>query len=207
MTNLIRSFPRLERHIVSEVDSKSIEKDIDFEKELETIENLESWNPPTLHATDVYKTPLSNTFQKNMLLKEVELKIKIFDPSVQIISLSLFTNEEIKKFRQYAKDKKYSYLHFGGIRIGLAPLFKHGLNTPCIAEVFDTPHHNYDHARIGTIFGNLSTGCQYGIIFLDYSISLTDPHLKDCWKLMVGVQGLQMVDNSEFLSTMIEMSF
>ena len=88
------------------------------------------------------------------------------------------------------KTKKYSYLHFGGIRIGLAPLFRHGLNTPCISKVFDTRHQNYDHARIGTIVGNLSSGCHYGTIFPDYSISLMDPHLKDCWKLMVGVPGL-----------------
>ena len=48
---------------------------------------------------------------------------------------------------------------------------------------------------------------QYGTIFPDYSISLTDPHLKECWKLMVGVEGLQMVDSSEFLSVMIQTSF
>ena len=142
-----------------------------------------------------------------MLLREVEVKIKISSPSLQIVSLSLFTTEEIKKIRQYAKDKKYSYLHFGGIRIGLAPLFRHVLNTPCISEVFDTRHQNYDHARIGTIVVKLSTGCQYGTIFPDYSISLTDPHLKDCWKLMVGVQGLQMVDESEYLSVIIRTSF
>jgi len=91
----------------------------------------------------------------------------------------LFSNEEIKKFRQYAKDKKYFYLHFGEIRIGLTPLSRYGLNTPCIAEVFDTRHQNYDHARIGTIVGNLSTDCQYGIVFPYYIISLTDAHIKE----------------------------
>lgn len=89
----------------------------------------------------------------------------------------------------------------------MAPLFRHRLNTPCIAKMFDTQHQSYSHARIGTIVGNLPIGCQYGMIFPNYSISLTNPHLKDYWKLMVGVQGLHMVDSSEFLSVMIQMSF
>lgn len=58
MASLIRYFSTLEHHVVTKVDYKSLEKDIDFEKEIETIENPESWNPPTLHVTDVYKTPL-----------------------------------------------------------------------------------------------------------------------------------------------------
>ena len=119
----------------------------------------------------------------------------------------MFSNDEIKKFRKYAKDKKYSYLHFGGLRIGLAPLFRHGINTPCIAEIFGTRHQNYDHAQIGTIMGNLSTGSKYGTIFPDYSISLTDAHLKYFLKLMVEIQGLQMIEDSEYLSVLIQTSF
>lgn len=98
-------------------------------------------------------------------------------------------------------------MHFGGIRIGLASLFRHGLNTPCIAEDFDTRHQNYDNACIGTIVGNLSTGFQYGTVFPNYAISFTDAHIKECWKLMVGVQGLKMVDDSEFLSVLVQTSF
>ena len=55
--------------------------------------------------------------------------------------------------------------------------------------------------------GNLSTRCQYGTIFLDYSISLNDVHLKGCWKLLVGVQGLKMIEDSEYLSTLVQASF
>ena len=55
--------------------------------------------------------------------------------------------------------------------------------------------------------GNLSIGCQYGTIFLDYSISLTDVHLKDCWKLLTGVQGLTMAEESEYLSVIGQASF
>lgn len=55
--------------------------------------------------------------------------------------------------------------------------------------------------------GNLSTGCQYGTIFPDYSISLNGAHLKYCWKLLVGVQGLNMIEDSEYLSTLVQDSF
>ena len=167
MANILRSFSSIDRKIINEFASRAVESE-DLNVTHESIENLENWNPPALHATDVYKVPLSYVFKKKSFLKEVEVTIKISSPSVQTVALNLFFEDEIKKFRQYAKDKKYSYLHFCGIRIDLAPLFRHGLNTPCIAEVFDTCHQNYDHARIGTIMGNLSTGCQYGTIFPDY---------------------------------------
>ena len=144
---------------------------------------------------------------KKAYFKEVELKVRIKGPSIQIIGLNLFSEDEIRKFRKWAAGKKLYYLHFGGIRIGLAPLFRHGLNTLCIAELFDTRHTAYDHARIGTIQGNLSSGCQHGTIYLDYAISLTDAHLKDCWKSLIGVQGLSMVDHNEYLSVIVQTSF
>lgn len=55
--------------------------------------------------------------------------------------------------------------------------------------------------------GNLSTGCQYGTVYPDYSISLNDAHLKDCWKLLTGVQGLAMAEDSEYLSVIGQASF
>ena len=137
MENLLRSFSSIDRKIINEVASRAVE----FEDPNEThqsVENPENWNPPSLHATDVYKLPLSYVFKKKSFLKEVEVTIKIFGLSIEIVALNLFSEDEIKKFRQYAKEKKYNYLHFGGIRIGLAPLFRHGLNTPCIVEFFDT---------------------------------------------------------------------
>ena len=119
----------------------------------------------------------------------------------------MFSEDEIKKFWKYVVEKRFSYFHFRGIRIGLATLFRHGLNTPCIAELFDTRHNIYDHARIRTILGNLSSGCQYGTIYPDYAIILSDVHLKDCWKALTGVQGLEMVQDSEYLSVLIQTSF
>ena len=206
MENLLRSFSSIDLKIINEVASQSLESD-DPNKSHESVQNPETWNPPSLHATDVYKLPMSYVFKRKSFLKEVEVTIKFFGPSVQIVALNLFSDDEIKKFKEYSREKKYNYLHFGGIRIGLAPLFRHGLNTPCISEVFDTLHQSYDHAQIGTIMGNLSTGCQYGTIYPDYSISLIDVHLKDCWKLMTGVQGLQLVEDSEYLSVLVQTSF
>lgn len=149
---------------------------------------------------------MSSLFKK-IWPNEVELKIKISGSSVQIVGLNLFFEDEMKKFRKYVTEKKFSYFHFGGVRIGLAPLFRHGLNTPCIVEIFDTRHNIYDHARIGTILGNLSSGYQYGTIYPYYAISLSDVHLKDCWKALIRVQGLEMVQDSEYLSVLIQTSF
>lgn len=73
--------------------------------------------------------------------------------------------------------------------------------------MFDTRHQSYDHAVIGTIVGNLATGCQYRRIYSDYAIILIDAHLKYCWKLMIGVQGLQMGDDNEYLLVLVQTSF
>ena len=145
--------------------------------------------------------------KKKSFLKEVEITLKISGPSVQIVSLNLFSEDDIKKFKQYVKEGKYFYIHFGGIRVWLAPLFRHGINAPCIAELFNTRHQTYDNARIGTIMGNLASGCQYGTIYPDYAVSLNEVHLKDCWKMLVGVQGVSMVEDSEYLSIISQASF
>lgn len=209
MANLLRSFSSIDRKVITEVSSRSTESEsVDNENQNhEIVEDPEHWTPPSLNSTDIYKLPMTFLFRKKNFLKEVEITIKISGPAVQILALNLFSDDEIKKFRQYVKDGKYFYLHFGGIRIGLAPLFRHGINTPCIAELFDTRHQNYDHARIGTIQGNLASGCQYGTIYPDYAISLNDVHLKDCWKLLSGVQGLTMAEESEYLSVIGQASF
>ena len=68
----------------------------------------------------------------------------------------MFTENDLQNFSQYVSKNKYSYLHFGASRVGLAPLFRQAINTPCRAELFDTRHKNYEHAQIGTINGNLS---------------------------------------------------
>lgn len=79
MTNLHRSFSTIERRLVSEIDSRSVEQDSDPTQEHEIVENPETWNPPVLHATDIYiyKTSISYIFRKKVLLKVVEVKIKI----------------------------------------------------------------------------------------------------------------------------------
>jgi len=207
MANLFSSFSSIDRKVISEVSSRSVESEVPENEKHEVVEDPANWTPPVLHATDIYKLPMTFILKRKTFLKEVEITIKISGPSVQIIALNIFSDDEIKKFRQYHKDGKYFYLHFGGIRIGLAPLFRHGINTPCIAELFDTRHQNYEHARIGTIMGNLATGCQYGTIYPDYAISLNDVHLKDCWKLLTGVQGLSMTEESEYLSVIGQASF
>lgn len=123
MANLLRSFSTIDRKVITEVSARSLESDMEPTETHEAIENTESRNPRDLHATDIYKMPLSFVFKRKSFLKEVKVTIKISGPSVQIIALNLFSDDEIKKFRQYVKDQKYAYPHFGGIRIGLAPLF------------------------------------------------------------------------------------
>jgi len=179
MAHLLRSFSSIDRKVITEVSSRSVETELNENENHEIVEDPSKWTPPALHATDIYKLPMTFVLKRKTFLKEVEITIKISSPSTQIMALNLFSDDEIKKFRQYAKEGKYYYLHFGGITIGLALLFRHGINTPCLVELFDTHHGNYEHARIGTTMGNLATGCQYGTIYPDYAISLNDVHLKE----------------------------
>lgn len=62
MENLLRSFSFVDRKIITKAYSRAIESDLESDETHEAIENPEHWNPPALHATDVYKVPLSYAF-------------------------------------------------------------------------------------------------------------------------------------------------
>jgi hypothetical protein len=201
LSRISRSLSLVEKRRVEEVNTRT------YELDLPEVENPQDWNPPKLESSEVYKSQPLDKLRRKILIKETELRIKIAGPNTQVVNLNIFGEEELKKFAEYVKNNKYSYLHFGGIRIGLAPLFRHGINSPCLVELFDTRHKDYDHARIGSVTGNLASGCQYGTIYPDYSISLADRHLANAWKVLVGVQGLRMIEDSEFVSLIIQTAF
>ena len=69
MANLLRSFSSIDRKVITKVSARSLEFDIDTTENHEAIENPESWNPPTVHATDVYKMPMSFVFKRKSFLK------------------------------------------------------------------------------------------------------------------------------------------
>lgn len=204
MANFLRSFSTIDRRSVSKVDSRSLESNL---VEHEKVEDPENWNSPALNLKEIYPSLMLFKLTKKAYFKEVELKIRIKAPSVQIVGLNLFFEDKIRKFRKYVAEKRFFYLQFGGTRIRLAPLFRHGINTPCIPELFNTRHNIYEDVQIGTILGNLSSGCQHGTIYPDYAISLSDIHLKDCWKALIGVQGLEMEEDSGYLSVIVQTSF
>ena len=125
---LSRSFTSVDKRTV-EISNRSLESEQD-----QATVDPSNWNPPALHATDIYKPEGGLSFlKKKLLLKEVELNVKISGPSTQIVSLPMFSEKDLQKFSQYVAENKYSYLHFGGSRIGLAPLFRQGIKTPCRA--------------------------------------------------------------------------
>ena len=126
MANLLsRTFSRVDKRTI-EVSSR------EHESEDQALVDPSTWNPPALHASDIYKTE-GKFLKKKLFLKEVELTVKISGPTTQIISLPMFSESDLQKFAEYVKDRKFSYIHFGGCRIGLAPLFRQGINTPCRA--------------------------------------------------------------------------
>ena len=47
---------------------------------------------------------------KKYYFKEVEVKIRIKGPHVQIIGLNIFSEDEIKKFKKYAKEDFITYI-------------------------------------------------------------------------------------------------
>ena len=65
MENLLCSFFSIDRKIINEVASRSLGSE-DPNKSHESVENPETWNPPSLHVTDVYKLPLSYVFKKSL---------------------------------------------------------------------------------------------------------------------------------------------
>ena len=120
MAKFLRSFSTNDNKSVSEIENRSLETDLE---EHEKVEDPENWNPPALDTKEIYPVPMMFKLTKKAYFKEVELKFRIKGPSVQIIGLNLFSKDEIRKFRKWATEKKFHYLHFGGIRIGLAHWF------------------------------------------------------------------------------------
>ena len=99
MANFIRSFSSIDRKVITEVSSRSNESEDHVENDNhEIVEDPTMWTPPTLNSTDIYKLPMTFLFKKKNFLKEVEITIKISGPSVQILALNLFSDDEIKKF-------------------------------------------------------------------------------------------------------------
>jgi len=70
-------------------------------------EDPESWNPPALDTKEVYPVPLMFKLSKKYYFKEVEIKVRIKGPFVQIVGLNLFSEDEIRKFKKYAKEGRF----------------------------------------------------------------------------------------------------
>lgn len=87
---LTKSFSLIDRKVIYEVSTRF--KEIDVE-ETENEVDPSTWNPPALHATDIYPQYPLALFKRKTVLKEVELTIKIFGPVTQILSLQMFTAE------------------------------------------------------------------------------------------------------------------
>lgn len=81
---------------------------------------------------------------KKIILKYVELKIRISGEATQIVGVKLFQEKDLQKFQEYVKAKKYAYIHFGGIRFGLVPSFRNGINAPILEKQFDSRHLDYE---------------------------------------------------------------
>jgi len=92
MANLLRSFSTIDRKVITEVSSRSHESEIDENENHEVVEDPANWNPPALHATDIYKLPMTFVLKRKSFLKEVEITIKISGPAVQILALGCCIN-------------------------------------------------------------------------------------------------------------------
>ena len=69
MANLLRSFSTIGHKVITEVFARSLESEVENTENHEVIETLENWNPLALHATDVYKLPLSFVLKCKSFLK------------------------------------------------------------------------------------------------------------------------------------------
>lgn len=107
MANFLRSFSSIDRKVISEVASRTVESEVSENDKHEEVEDPAQWTPPALHATDIYKLPMTFILKKKNFLKEVEITIKISGPSVQIVALNIFSADEIKKFQKYHKGVNY----------------------------------------------------------------------------------------------------
>ena len=92
---------------------------------------LNKWTLPKLEISSLYKTKMTDIFKGEYVIKTVEkeIDIKQTQESIPLISKQLIT--------EHIKD--YKYLHIGSIQIAIKPLFRQGIDTPCLPflEIID----------------------------------------------------------------------
>jgi len=76
MANLLQSFSSIDRKVITEVSSRSVESEKNENESHEVVEDPANWTPPVLHATDIYKIPMTFVLKRKTFLKEVEITIK-----------------------------------------------------------------------------------------------------------------------------------
>jgi len=66
MARFLRSFSTIDKRSISEVESRSIESDVN---EHEQVEDPESWNPLALDTKEVYPVPMMFKLSKKYYFK------------------------------------------------------------------------------------------------------------------------------------------
>ena len=59
MAHFLRSFSSIDRKVITEVSSRSVETELNENENHEIVEDPSKWTPPALHATDIYKLPMT----------------------------------------------------------------------------------------------------------------------------------------------------
>ena len=93
------------------------------------------------------------------------------------VDLTLFNRAKIARWKK--KYPEIRYIHIGLIQIGIAALFRQGIETPILAVVLDKRFRDPIKAVIGGITSNLVNGIVWFNIKPNYFILIDDGNLED----------------------------
>ncbi|KAL0455357.1 UNVERIFIED_CONTAM: polyprotein [Sesamum latifolium] len=99
------------------------------------------------------------------------------------------------------KAEGYTHLHLGAVRLVLSYHGRKGLPVTAMIALPNTRFLEYEHAVIGTVLTTLNAGSIVVTFFLNFAVSLCDPHVASAFKVQVQITGANQVPASVMAPT------
>lgn len=87
----------------------------------------------------------------------------------------------------------YTHLHFGAAKLALTFHKRKGLPVAAHLSLLDSRFINFQYAVVGTVQSTLNIGIVFVTLFLNFNISLTDPHAFNTLLVHVQITGTPQV--------------
>jgi len=172
--------------------------------------DINDWNIPKVPNKEIYRKKWSMTSFKT------EQHVKIIEQAYALNKehelCQLFSPESIKRHRK----EGHKFIHIGLVQVAIKPLTRRGLKALVLLGLRDARFIDWEDSLLGLIEASMHDGPVYFDCYLDFTISLSDPHiLKDLtlsirtqgYRILEGVQPLALIYRVYYMCTRTNMNF